>query len=219
MILNCCKRDGLYMEITKIETTTTNKYKIYLDEEFAFVLYKGELSRYHIKEGGSLLEEEFLKMKKEVVTKRAKKRVLHLLEKMARSEEQIRIKLRQGYYTEDVIDEAIEYAKKFGYINDHNYARSYGQMKMNQKSKKEIYFGLLGKGIHKEIVTEVLDELYQMEDESELIIKLIRKKLNKLENLDRKDIQKINGYLMRKGFAYDQIKDVMEKIVHEYMEF
>ncbi len=218
MIFTKCKRKMAFMDVTKIENVTTNKYKIFLDEEFAFVLYKGELSRYHIKEGGCLKYDEYEKIKKDVVIKRAKKRVLHLLEKMARSEEQIRTKLRQSYYTEDVINEAIDYAKKFGYINDLSYARSYAHMKMQQKSKKEIYFGLLAKGIEKEIVTEVLEELFGEDDEKELITKLIRKKNYDLENLDRKQIQKINGFLMRKGFQYDQIKEVMEKIICGYQE-
>ena len=42
------------MTVTKIEPVTKSKYKIYLDGQFAFVLYKGELSRYHIEEEGSL---------------------------------------------------------------------------------------------------------------------------------------------------------------------
>lgn len=39
------------MVVTKVEMLTKIKYKVYLDEEFAFVLYKGELSHYRIVEG------------------------------------------------------------------------------------------------------------------------------------------------------------------------
>ena len=45
------------MVVTKVEMLTKIKYKVYLDEEFAFVLYKGELSHYRIVEG-TLLEED-----------------------------------------------------------------------------------------------------------------------------------------------------------------
>ena len=45
------------MVVTKVEMLTKIKYKVYLDEEFAFVLYKGELSHYRIVEG-NLLEED-----------------------------------------------------------------------------------------------------------------------------------------------------------------
>jgi len=34
------------MVVTAIEEYTKGKFKIYLDEEFAFVLYKGELRRF-----------------------------------------------------------------------------------------------------------------------------------------------------------------------------
>ena len=36
------------MTVTRIEAVTKTKYKVYLDGKFAFVLYKGELSRYGI---------------------------------------------------------------------------------------------------------------------------------------------------------------------------
>ena len=36
------------MYVTKIEPVTKTKYKVFIDGQFAFVLYKGELSRYHI---------------------------------------------------------------------------------------------------------------------------------------------------------------------------
>ena len=38
------------MTVTKIEPVTKTRYKVYVDGQFAFVLYKGELSRYHIAE-------------------------------------------------------------------------------------------------------------------------------------------------------------------------
>ena len=39
------------MLVTEIEEVSKNKCKIFLNGEFAFVLYKGELSTYHIKKG------------------------------------------------------------------------------------------------------------------------------------------------------------------------
>ena len=34
------------MTVTKVEPLTKMKFKVYLDGQFAFVLYKGELSRF-----------------------------------------------------------------------------------------------------------------------------------------------------------------------------
>ena len=84
------------MTVTKIEPVTKSKYKIYLDGQFAFVLYKGELSRYHIEEEGSLEEAQYQKIRNDIVLKRAKLRAMHLLTDMGRTESQLRSKLALG---------------------------------------------------------------------------------------------------------------------------
>ena len=43
------------MIVTKTEAVTKTRYKVYIDGQFAFVLYKGELSRYQIREGKEIL--------------------------------------------------------------------------------------------------------------------------------------------------------------------
>lgn len=201
------------MVVTSLEEVTKTRYKVFLDEQFAFVLYKGELSRYHIKHESEVTPETYELIKREVVEKRAKKRILHLLEQMPRTEQQLRLKMRQNYYTEDVIDEAITYAKKFGYINDAAYVNMYIQDKLTRKSRKELYCMLLQKGIEKEIIELALDEAYGECDEQAAIETLIRKKNYNREGATEKETQKIYGYLMRKGFAYSDICSVLQ--VHE----
>ena len=56
------------MQVTKIEPVTKTKFKVYLDEQFAFVLYKGELSRYRIQEESELSQETVNEIKNEVLT-------------------------------------------------------------------------------------------------------------------------------------------------------
>ena len=102
------------MTVTKTEAVTKTRYKVYIDGQFAFVLYKGELSRYHVKEGAELSEGTYEKIRGEVLVKRAKLRAMHLLNAMGRTEAQLREKLKQGGYPEDIIDEAVAYVKSFG---------------------------------------------------------------------------------------------------------
>jgi regulatory protein len=60
-----------------------------------------------------------------VLVKRARLRALHLLNDMGRTESQLRQKLKQNDYPDDVVEDAIRYVKSFGYVNDKEYARSY----------------------------------------------------------------------------------------------
>ena len=47
------------MRITEIVPVTKAKYRVVTDEQLAFMLYKGELSRYRLKENGELPAETF----------------------------------------------------------------------------------------------------------------------------------------------------------------
>lgn len=198
------------MKVTKIESVTKTKFKVYVEEQFAFVLYKSELSRYRIVTDEEITEDIFQKIKKEVILKRAKLRALHLLNDMDRTEAQLRTKLKQGLYTEDIIEQTIEYVKSFGYIGDASYARRYIQSRQKNKSKKEIYVELCKKGVAKEEIDSAMEECYENHGEEEAIRTLLRKKKYNPEQATEAETQKIYGYLARKGFSYDQIRQVIQ---------
>ena len=54
--------------------------------------------------------------------KQAKQKALSLLNYMDRTESQLRQKLKEKSFDDDAIDEAVDYVKSFGYINDTGYA-------------------------------------------------------------------------------------------------
>lgn len=205
------------MIVTNIEAVTKTKYKVYIDEKFAFVLYKGELSRYRIAVGKELKSEIYIKIRNEIVVKRAKLRALHLLNAMGRTEAQLHQKLVQDNYTEDIIDEAIDYVKSFGYIDDENYARNFIDSRKDKKSKKEIFAQLLQKGISKEVLERAFEECYESNSARDAIMAIMQKRQYNPETADRKETQKIMGYLMRKGFGYEDIRQVIQVIqVYEW---
>ena len=198
------------MYVTKIEPVTKAKYKVFLDEQFAFVLYKGELSRYKIQEEAQLSEETIKEIKKEILEKRAKLRAMHLLERMDRTEAELYTKLKRDLYPEDIIEIAMQYVKSFGYIGDKGYARRFVESRQGSKSKLEIKMSLLQKGISKEIVSEVLEAYYDGQDESMAIQRLLNKKRFSAETATEEGKRKIYGYLMRKGFSYEEIRRVIK---------
>lgn len=198
------------MTVTKIEPVTKTRFRVYVDGQPAFVLYKGELSRYHIEADGELGEAAYGEILQKVVLKRAKARALHLLNDMGRTEAQLRTKLLQGGYPEGVTEEAVAYVKSFGYLNDAEYARSFIEGKKGRKSKKELYAALCRKGIDREEAKQALEEYYGGEDSCAAIEALLRKKKFEPDTADYAQKQKMAGYLMRKGFRYDEIRRVME---------
>ena len=198
------------MQITDIKSVSKTKFKVYLDGQFAFTLYKGELFRYRIQEDGELSEEVYQEIREKVVLKRAKLRAMHLLNDMDRTESQLRTKLLNGDYPADIADEAIAYVKSFGYINDESYIRRFIESKKNSKSKKEIYALLMKKGVDMERVQEILSEYYSAEDSLNAIRDLLRKKRYDRKSATDQEMRKIYGYLARKGFGYEDIRQVIQ---------
>ena len=198
------------MKVTKLEPVTKTKYKVYLDEQFAFVLYKGELSRYKIQEEVELSLETIEEIKTEILVKRAKRRALYLLNQMDRTEEQLRQKLERDLYPKEIVEDAIRYVASFGYIGDTDYARRYVLSRQNSKSKREIKMALLQKGVPKEIVEQALEECYQQQDESVAVQRLLEKKRFCPESATDVEKKKMYEYLVRKGFSYDLIRQVIQ---------
>jgi regulatory protein len=200
------------MIVTNVESLTKTKFIVEVDGKFAFVLYKGELKRFGVTQGVELSEKIYQQIRTEIVLKRAKLRAMHLLTDMARSEKGLREKLRQGHYPEDIIEQAMDYVRSFGYLDDRKYAESFVLSRKESKSRKEIYAALLQKGVSAEQIQEVLDEVYAEEGEREAIRKLILKKHVDVLQANEEELHKLYGYLARKGFRYEEIRKAIEEM-------
>jgi regulatory protein len=204
------------MQISDIVELDKKRCKVYIDGEFAFVLYKGELKTYSIKSGIDISSELYDEILGTVLSKRAKLRAMNLLQKKDYTEKQLRDKLAEGLYPQDIVDEAIEYVRGYRYLDDERFVRDYVTYHMTTRSRNRIIQDLTQKGIKKEIIIPILEEVYEEENDSsgvsveeEQISKLLSKKHYSPE-MDFKDKQKIMAFLLRKGYSMDSIRHVME---------
>ena len=191
------------MQIQQFEKLDKKRVRVLLEDGNSFVLYYGEKKRYELEEGMELSEEIFQEITSEVLVPRARKRVMHLLERMDRTESQLRAKLKQGYYPEDVIDH---------YLDDLRFAQNYVRNHKEQKSQRIIEVELLRRGVAKDFVQQALEEEYCEENERDLILKWTQKKQYSSETADLKEKQKMYQFLLRKGFHWNDILYVLERV-------
>ncbi|MCH4191781.1 MAG: recombination regulator RecX [Butyrivibrio sp.] len=196
------------MTVSEIVPFDKKRSRVYLDGEYAFLLYRGELRDYHIEQGTELSEDVYGEIMHEVLPKRAKLRAMHLLQKQDYTERKLREKLNDGCYPESCIDEAVEYVKSFHYIDDRRYATDYVQYYMDLRSRNRIETDLMKKGISRELIQEILTERYEEADpqiEVKQVQELLRKKHYDPENCELKEKQKLMAFLYRRGFSQDVI--------------
>ncbi len=200
------------MQIMEIAELDKRRVRIVLEDRSCFALYKGEARQYSLQEGEELSEELFEEICQEVLTKRARKRAMHLLECMDRTELQIKNKLALGLYPDDVIEDAVDYVKGYRYVDDLRYAQNYVRKHKEKKSRRKIYMELLRRGISSELAQQAVEEEFQQENEEELIRHWIEKKQYSPQTADLKEKQRLCQFLIRKGFALNDILRTLEHL-------
>ena len=161
------------MIVTDIKPVTKQKFQIEIDGQPAFVLYKGELFRYHLEQDREIEECIYTEIVDEILTKRAKLRAMHLLQKMDRTKWELERKLQESGYPQVVVKRALEYVESFHYIDDKRYAAMYIQSQKTKKGKARIKMELMRKGISAELIAEVFSETENEIDTREAIRSLI----------------------------------------------
>lgn len=209
------------MEITRIEKVNKSKLNIYIDGEYAFFLYQKDINQYHLKEGMELNPELYEEIREEIVLYRAKQKALSLLKFMDRTKQQLKRKLKEAGYSEDIVESAIAYIDSFGYLSDERYASVYIRERKHRKSKLALKVELSQKGVPNEIIEQVFEREYQeeAEDDPEMIAikkSIAKKKLN-LGSLSWEEKQKIIASLYRKGFELDKINKVLASMEEPYL--
>ena len=197
------------MRVTQIEEISRSRVRVWLEEEFAFVLYKGELRSFHIREGEEIEQECFDSIMKEILPKRAKLRAMNLLKSREYTVRQLEDKLKAGGYPEKIIEEALEYVAGYHYTDDLRYAVGFIRSHADSRSHRRIEQDLLRRGIRRDTLEKawaVWEEEGGDQDEGKMIQTLLEKKGFDPQTADRKERQKMYGFLMRKGFSGDSVR-------------
>lgn len=195
--------------VTEYESLGKGKLRVRFDNEAELILYRGEVKQWKLREEAQISEEEYQKLLTEVVGKRAKKRAMHLLERMDRTEKQLRDKLEDGKYPQVCIDEAIAYVRKYHYIDDYRYACTFIRYSQEKMSRLQLKMKLAQKGVPRDLIDRALEEEYSGE-ESVQIARLLEKRKFVAREADDREFQRTYQYLLRRGFRSSDILRVMK---------
>ena len=196
------------MTVTQLTALGKGRYKVYIEDRPAFVLYRGELNRLGIREGEEITEGNLREIQEEILPLRAKKRAMNLLQKREYTTAALREKLRDGEYPEACVEEAVAYVESYGYVDDLRYARDFIVYNLDRKSRMRIEQDLMRKGIQKDSVRAFFEELEEegtRQDEASMIRTLLDKKKYDAKNADVQEKQRMYAFLYRKGFHADAI--------------
>ena len=196
------------MQIQEIIRGKKGKLTIRLEGGLSFPIDEKEAAKYRMTEGGTLSDQEWNEICTEILEKRAKRRALYILQRMERTEYQLRQKLQENGYPEEIVQCAIDYVKSFHYVDDYRYACTYIRYHQTEKSRLQLKMKLYERGVASDLIEQALEDEYSGEEE-QLIDRLLEKKHYDAETMDQKEKQRIYQYLMRRGFRPETIRHRM----------
>lgn len=120
---------------------------------------------------------------------------------------QLKDYLRGKGYKTNVISKVIDKFNEYGVLNDENFATSYVNIKQHSLSKRAIEQKLMQKGVNKDIAKNCLEEF----DDYEVAFKTAEKFM-KTKEYTEENITKLLRHLSYKGFDYDTINKVLNKL-------
>ncbi len=197
------------MKVTGVEELSKSRSKVFVDGEPAFVLYRGELRTYGIREGAELEQTDYDAIMGEVLPKRAKLRAMNLLTKREYTEQQLRRKLTDGFYPPEVIEEALAYVAGFHYTDDLRYAVTFITDHEATRSRRRIEQDLTRRGIDRRTLEAAWEEWESdggTQDEAAMIRALLAKKKYEPEHADIAEKRRIYAFLMRKGYSAEAVR-------------
>ncbi|MDO8639196.1 MAG: RecX family transcriptional regulator [Candidatus Daviesbacteria bacterium] len=227
------------MKITQVEPQKTlrlrsgrRRFNVFLDGEFAFGADEDLVVSERLVSGKIIDENDLNHLIEEAEMGKLMEKMYGLFSIRQRSEREVRDYLKnlsfkrklkdQDEISSLAIDQLIEKLKKKEMLNDSEFAKAWveGRRRSKQKSIRALKMELMKKGIGREVIEEVLrladarsgSSIFQSEED--LAGKALEKKMRVWKSLPRPEFKKkAISYLMRQGFDYSLIKNLVENVL------
>ena len=192
----------------KRSTKYSDRFIIYLDNKSVFKVTEDAfvLNPFHIGETVTLDEIENYDVKMRL--QEAKDAAFKLLSFRMRSIAEMRKRLKEKTYSQIEIDHVIDKLTKLNYLNDVEFGKAFVKEKIKNKKigPKAIKSELFPHQLSPDFVDELIESVYKKYKINDLItFHLKRKKIKKNTQMNKSDLSRLNNYLLRKGFEWDNI--------------
>ncbi len=210
------KEREIMQVITKIGRQKNNaeRYNIYLNDEYAFAVDEGTLIKFGLTKGKALERFDIDEITYEDEIAKAFNKALSFLSFQMRSEHEVKKKLLLAGHGEAVVLEAVRKLESLGFLNDATYSKALLETKKKtaKKGPRAIRQDLIKKGIDKGLQDEVLGS-FSHEEQIEIAMGLAEKEVRAGSKKTPTQVkQKIQDVLMRKGYSFTVVGEVLEKI-------
>ena len=195
--------------ITDLVTQKRDKERVnlFLDGEFAFGLAFSVAAG--LKIGQQLTAEEIDHLESQEQIERAKKNALRYVSVRPRSVYELQTHLQRKSFEDDVINAVVEYLTGLELLDDTAFANYWIDQRETFRPRSRFALGqeLRQKGIDRKVIDAVLEDV----DELAAARRVVDKRADRWANLPEDAyLEKMAGFLQRRGFSYEIIREVLQ---------
>lgn len=198
--------------ITSIKPQKSKKrVNIYLDNKYGFGLDLENFMKLGLKVDQELSDEEIRKIIKSGEFQKVSDKLLNFSMLRPRSIKEVKDWLRRKKVNESIHKDLFNRLKRLELLDDTKFAKWWVEQRLAFKkpSRRILYYELSIKGVEKNIIEDVLEEVNI--DEEKIARNLIKSKAYKWERFDEKiKKQKMQTFLLGKGFGWNIVSKVVQ---------
>lgn len=181
--------------------------RVFVDGEFWAEIDVSVALERGLREGAKFSEDELSEAR--IVGERplAMNRALHFLGYRARSEREVRDRLKRYGYESRTVDIVLERLVELGYLDDTEFARTAAREKARRYGPRRVAMELRGAGVDEQRTREAVEEAFEGQPEREAAYSTAARRYNTDEGSDAQ-ARRVHGFLMRRGYSAEVCADV-----------
>jgi regulatory protein len=186
--------------------------RVFVDGEFWAEIDADVAAERGLREGVALSLEELSEARVAGERALAMNRALHFLGYRARSEKELRDRLRRYGYGEETVGSVVGRLKEFGYLDDEEFARLAVREKARRYGPRRVLGELRKSGVEAELAQGVVDEEFAGRSELEEASSAAARRYNR--GGSNAEARRVYGFLRRRGYS----AEVCAEVAREYRE-
>jgi regulatory protein len=199
----------------QVQKRDPNRANVFLDGEFAFGLALVEAVK--LSTGQYLSQEAIAALQAADEEERAYELALIFLSYRPRSKVEVARRLNRKGFSEPSVEAVLHRLARSGLLDDEAFARYWisNREQFKPRGRYALRYELRAKGIASDIIDTLLDEV----DDGENAYQAALQRINRWKQLEPEQRRrKLDAYLRRRGFKYETIQGVWERILAEHVE-
>ena len=189
-----------------------NRARIFVDGEFWAELDAGVALEHGLVEGAAFSPEELERARVAGERPVAMGRAFNLLGYRARSEAELRERLRRYGYVEETIEGVVLRLEELGYLDDVEFARLTAREKARRYGPRRVSAELKKSGVREALAREVVEEEFAGRSEVGEARAAAARRYN--ERGSDAEARRVYGFLVRRGYSVE----VCSQVAREYRE-